>query len=45
MKKEEVNPDNDSLDTSEEYFRNLYSSAEIEEDIYFPIDESTPPHY
>ena len=41
--KEKVNPDNDSLDQSEEYFRKKDDSYENEE--YFPLETSNPPHY
>ena len=45
--KEKINPDNDILDQSEEYFKNkdyLYET-EIETDEFFPLDTSKPPHY
>ena len=46
---EKINPDNDSLDPSEEYFRNkVYSyetETETETEEFFPLDSSKPPHY
>tara|TARA_X000001036_G_scaffold436339_1_gene479289 strand:+ start:112 stop:240 length:129 start_codon:yes stop_codon:yes gene_type:complete len=35
--------DNDGLDTSEEYFRKKEKSRD--EETYFPLEESEPPHY
>ena len=40
--------DNDGLDPSEEYFKPLDITGVIQgddEDIYFPPEESEPPHY
>ena len=39
----EHNYDNDGLDPSEEYFRKKKKGND--EDIYFPPEESEPPHY
>ncbi len=39
----EWNYDNDELDPSEEYFRKEKKGND--EDIYFPPEESEPPHY
>ena len=39
----ERNYDNDGLDPSEEYFRNKKKGDD--EDTYFPLEESEPPHY
>ena len=39
----EKNYDNDGLDQSEEYFRK--KKEYIDEDTYFPLEESEPPHY
>ncbi len=41
--KHNSNPDNDSFDPSEEYFRER--SQEEEDKPYFPLEESPPPHY
>jgi len=38
----EPNYDNDGLDPSEEYFKKKESN---EHEIYFPQEESEPPHY
>ena len=39
----ERNYDNDGLDPSEEYFKN---KEKVKDDyIYFPLEESEPPHY
>ena len=35
--------DNDGLDPSEEYFRKKKKGND--EDAYFPLEESEPPHY
>ena len=40
---EKVNPDNDSLDPSEEYWRE--QNPDEEDEPYFPSKESRPPHY
>ena len=37
------NYDNDGLDPSEEYYRRKQKGND--EDIYFPAEESGPPHY
>ena len=42
MEKEQ-NYDNDGLDPSEEYFRK--KKKDNDEDTYFPLEESEPPHY
>tara|TARA_Y100000766_G_C18674786_1_gene491779 strand:- start:539 stop:667 length:129 start_codon:yes stop_codon:yes gene_type:complete len=39
----EPNYDNDGLDLSEEYFRKKKKGDD--EDTYFPLEESEPPHY
>ena len=39
----ERNNDNDGLDPSEEYYRK--NKKGNDEDIYFPLEESEPPHY
>ena len=38
-----INPDNDALDPSDEYFKN--QSQDEEDQSYFPLEESPPPHY
>ena len=43
--KKEINPDNDSYDSSEEYFKEKYEKFEHETDEYFPKETSKPPHY
>ena len=47
--KEKSNPDNDSFDQSEEYFRKKYYSYETETETeteeYYPQETSRPPHY
>ena len=43
--KEKINPDNDSFDSSEEYFRTKDDSYENETEEYFPQETSKPPHY
>ena len=35
----------DSLDTSEEYFKEKYEHTDEEDQPYFPLEESKPPHY
>ena len=41
--KGKIDPDNDSFDQSEEYFKKKDNSSETEE--YFPEETSKPPHY
>ena len=43
--KEKINPDNDSFDPTEEYFRKKYDLNENETDEYFPQETEKPPHY
>ena len=43
--KENINPDNDCFDLSEEYFRKKIDSYENETEEYFPQETSKPPHY
>ena len=40
---DERNYDNDGLDPSEEYFKKKRKSND--DDTYFPLEESEPPHY
>ena len=42
---EKINPDNDSFDPTEEYFRKKYYLYENENDEYFPQETEKPPHY
>ena len=41
--KKKLDPDNDGIDSSEEYFRKRDDSYENEE--YFPQETTKPPHY
>jgi len=43
LMEQERNYDNDGLDPSEEYFRRKKKGND--EDTYFPLEESEPPHY
>ena len=44
--KEKINPDNDGYDPSEEYFKKKKGDTyEDENEEYFPIETSKPPHY
>ena len=43
--KDKFNPDNDSLDQSEEYFKKKDDKYKNENDEYFPQETSKPPHY
>ena len=43
--KGKINPDNDSFDPSEEYFRKKDESYKYETEEYFPQETSKPPHY
>ena len=43
--KERMNPDNDGLDLSDEYFKKKYDKYENESDEYFPQGTEIPPHY
>ncbi|WP_275040988.1 hypothetical protein [Prochlorococcus sp. MIT 0603] len=40
---EKINPDNEALDPSDEYWRQ--QSSDEEDEPYFPPEESKPPHY
>ena len=40
---EKINPDDDAIDLSEEYWRE--QNLDEENQPYFPIEESKPPHY
>ena len=42
---EKINPDNESFDSTEEYFRRKYNLNENETDEYFPQETAKPPHY
>tara|TARA_Y100001968_G_scaffold33774_1_gene25969 strand:- start:411 stop:545 length:135 start_codon:yes stop_codon:yes gene_type:complete len=43
--KDNINPDNDCFDRSEEYFIKKDESYENETEEYFPKETSKPPHY
>jgi len=43
--KEKFNPDNDSFDPSEEYFKKKGAKSENETEEYYPQETSKPPHY
>tara|TARA_Y100001968_G_scaffold267927_1_gene258067 strand:+ start:255 stop:389 length:135 start_codon:yes stop_codon:yes gene_type:complete len=43
--KENVNPDNDCFDQLEEYFRKKDDSFKNDNEEYFPLENSKPPHY
>ena len=43
--KEKINPDNDGLDPSEEYFITKNDNNDEQDQPYFPVEESKPPHY
>ncbi len=45
MIKEKINPDNDVVDPSEEYFKKKVDTYENETEEYFPQETSKPPHY
>ena len=40
-----INPDDDGIDPSEEYFRRKVNSYEDETEEYFPKETTKPPHY
>tara|TARA_B100000579_G_C22770952_1_gene823927 strand:- start:531 stop:665 length:135 start_codon:yes stop_codon:yes gene_type:complete len=40
-----INPDDDGLDQSEEYFKKKHETYESESEEYFPQETSNPPHY
>ena len=42
---EKNNPDNDSFDESDEYFKKKDKTYENETEIYFPQESLKPPHY
>ena len=43
--KANFNPDNESYDPSEEYFKKKDGNHEDETEDYFPHETSKPPHY
>ena len=43
--KEKINPDNDGLDPSDEYFKSKDDTHENESEEYFPQGTEKPPHY
>ncbi len=42
---EKINPDNDAIDPSEEYFKKKNDSEDHESEEYYPQEQSIPPHY
>ena len=40
-----INPDNDIFDPLEEYFKKENDSMENDSEVFFPEEESKPPHY
>ena len=45
MVNKKINSDHISYDPIEEYFKDKLKTIEEDEDIYFSIKESKPPHY
>ena len=45
MIKDKINPDNDGVDPSEEYFKKKDDTCENDTEEYFPQETSKPPHY
>ena len=45
MIKDKINPDNDTFDPAEEYFKKKGESFENETEEYFPQETLKPPHY
>ena len=45
MMNERVNLGNSEVYLSEEYFRKKNESSREENEAYFPLEESKPPHY
>ena len=43
--KGKINPDDDSFDQSNEYFKKKDDTYENESEEYFPQETSKPPHY
>ena len=43
--KDKINPDNEGLDLSEDYFKKKGDTYEHETEEYFPQETSQPPHY
>ena len=43
--KDNNNPDNDSYDASEEYFKKKGDTHKNDTEEYFPQETSKPPHY
>ncbi len=45
MMKDKINPDDDSFDPSDEYFKKGGGTDEIESEEYYPQESNRPPHY
>ncbi len=43
--KEKLNPENDIFDPTEDYFKKKDISLESDNEEYFPLEFSKPPHY
>tara|TARA_Y100001968_G_scaffold156065_1_gene142573 strand:+ start:862 stop:1041 length:180 start_codon:yes stop_codon:yes gene_type:complete len=43
--KDNINPDNDGYDPSEEYFKKKENTNDYESEVYYPQETSKPPHY
>ena len=43
--KENLNPDNDVFDPSEEFLKKRVDNYEYESEEYFPLETSIPPHF
>ena len=43
--REEINPDNDGYDPSEEYFKKKDERYQNDMEEYYPQESSKPPHY
>ena len=43
--KDNINPDDDGYDPSEDYFKKKDNTIDYETEVYFPQETNNPPHY
>ena len=43
--KDNINPDDEGYDPSEEYYKKKGNSNDNETEVYFPQETTKPPHY
>ena len=43
--KDNINPDDEGCDPSDDYFRKKDNTIDKETEVYFPLETTKPPHY